>query len=131
MLDWLGSVQIRKRTETRVELDLTRATAWTGWAMTAGGIYMVTLAPLWATLLGAIGILLVMLFMIIVYRLPGVIASLALVFYMEVMLVLLIVLTSVSLTLPGIAGIILSVGMAVGRLHLLRLLCLQCSTALS
>jgi hypothetical protein len=57
MLDWLGSVQIRKRTATRVELDLTRATAWTGWAMTAGGIYMVTLQPLWATLLGAIGIL--------------------------------------------------------------------------
>jgi len=57
MLDWLGSVQIRKRTATRVELDLTRATAWTGWAMTAGGIYMVTLQPLWATLIGAIGIL--------------------------------------------------------------------------
>ena len=56
MLDWLGSVQIRKRTDTRVELDLTRATAWTGWGMTAGGIYMVTLQPLWATLLGAIGI---------------------------------------------------------------------------
>ena len=57
MLDWLGSVQIRKRTATRVELDLTRATAWTGWAMAAGGVYMVTLQPLWATLLGVIGIL--------------------------------------------------------------------------
>jgi hypothetical protein len=57
MLDWLGSVQIRTRTATRVELDLTRATAWTGWAMAAGGIYMVTLQPLWATLLGSIGIL--------------------------------------------------------------------------
>ncbi|MDQ3341002.1 MAG: hypothetical protein M4D80_38075 [Myxococcota bacterium] len=57
MLDWLGSVQIRTRTATRVELDLTRATAWTGWAMAAGGIYMVTLQPLWATLLGTIGIL--------------------------------------------------------------------------
>lgn len=56
MLDWLGSVQIRKRTATRVELDLTRATAWTGWAMTAGGVYLVTLAPLWATLIGAIAI---------------------------------------------------------------------------
>ncbi len=64
-------------------------------------------------LAGFIGIILVMIFMIIMYRLPGVIASFALVFYMEVMLVLLIVLTSVSLTLPGIAGIILSVGMAV------------------
>jgi hypothetical protein len=57
MLDWLGSVQIRKRTATRVELDLTRATAWTGWAMTAGGIYLVTLQPLWATLIGAIALL--------------------------------------------------------------------------
>lgn len=56
MLDWLGSVQIRKRTSTRVELDLTRATAWTGWAMTAGGAYLVTLSPLWATLLGTIAI---------------------------------------------------------------------------
>jgi hypothetical protein len=57
MLDWLGSVQIRSRTETRVELDLTRGTAWTGWGMAAGGAYMVTLQPLWATLIGAIGIL--------------------------------------------------------------------------
>lgn len=57
MLDWLGSVQIRSRTATRVELDLTRGTAWTGWGMAAGGAYMVTLQPLWATLIGAIGIL--------------------------------------------------------------------------
>jgi hypothetical protein len=56
MLDWLGSVQIRKRTSTRVELDLTRATAWTGWAMTAGGAWLVTLAPLWALLGGVVAI---------------------------------------------------------------------------
>jgi hypothetical protein len=56
MLDWLGSVQIRMRTATRVELDLTRATAWTGWAMTIGGIYIVRWQPLWATLLGGIAI---------------------------------------------------------------------------
>lgn len=56
MLDWLGSVQIRTRTATRVELDLTRATAWTGWAMTGGGIYLLTLDPLWAILLGAISL---------------------------------------------------------------------------
>ena len=54
VLDWLGSVQVRKRTATRVELDLTRATAWTGWGMTAGGIWLLTLSPLWATLLGVI-----------------------------------------------------------------------------
>jgi hypothetical protein len=40
VLDWLGSVQIRKRTGTRVELDLTRATAWTGWALGAVGGYL-------------------------------------------------------------------------------------------
>ncbi|HEY0191874.1 MAG TPA: hypothetical protein VGC42_12220 [Kofleriaceae bacterium] len=42
MLDWLGSVQIRTRTPTRVELDLTRATAWTGWALAALGAYLCT-----------------------------------------------------------------------------------------
>lgn len=61
MLDWLGSVQIRHRTATRVELDLTRGTTWTGWALTAGGLWLFTLAPLWSTLLGvllvALGIL--------------------------------------------------------------------------
>ena len=43
MLDWLGSVQIRTRSSTRVELDLTRATAWTGWALSALGGYLVWL----------------------------------------------------------------------------------------
>lgn len=52
MLDWLGSVQIRKRTSSRVELDLTRATAWTGWAFAAAGGYLLTLRPVWATLAG-------------------------------------------------------------------------------
>ncbi len=54
MLDWLGSVQIRTRTSTRVELALTRGTNWTGWGMTAAGAYLVTLDLLWATLIGAI-----------------------------------------------------------------------------
>lgn len=54
MLDWLGSVQIRKRTQNRVELDLTRATAWTGWGLTAGGLWLFTLGVLWATLGGAL-----------------------------------------------------------------------------
>lgn len=52
MLDWLGSVQIRRRTQTRVELDLTRATAWTGWGLSAGGLWLVTLGVLWAMLAG-------------------------------------------------------------------------------
>ena len=54
MLDWLGSVQIRKRTASRVELDLTRATAWTGWAMTAGGIWLLFLGLLSATIGGVL-----------------------------------------------------------------------------
>jgi hypothetical protein len=54
VLDWLGSVQIRKQTQGRVELDLTRATSWTGWALSAGGIYLVTFGALWATLGGIV-----------------------------------------------------------------------------
>ncbi len=54
MLDWLGSVQIRKRSATRVELDLTRATAWTGWALVAAGVYVFTLKHLWAALGGVV-----------------------------------------------------------------------------
>lgn len=61
---------------------------------------------------GAIGILLVMIFMIFFYRLPGVVASIALVFYTALDLVILSV-AHVNLSLPGIAGIILSIGMAV------------------
>lgn len=52
MLDWLGSVQIRRRTPSRVELDLTRATAWTGWGLSAAGLWLVTLGALWALLAG-------------------------------------------------------------------------------
>lgn len=52
MLDWLGSVQIRKRTASRVELALTRATAWTGWALAALGVYVVIHHALWSTVLG-------------------------------------------------------------------------------
>lgn len=56
MLDWLGSVQIRKQTSSRVELDLTRATAWTGWGLAVSGIWLTMLGPLWATLLGVCGV---------------------------------------------------------------------------
>jgi preprotein translocase subunit SecD len=61
---------------------------------------------------GIIGILLVMLFMIIYYRLPGVIASLALLFYGALVLAI-FKLIPVTLTLAGIGGFILSIGMAV------------------
>jgi protein-export membrane protein SecD len=63
-------------------------------------------------LAGAIGIALVMLFMIVFYRLPGVIASVALLFYTALFMVV-ISIAGLNLSLPGIAGIILTIGMAV------------------
>ncbi len=63
-------------------------------------------------LAGAIGLILVCLIMIIAYRLPGFIASLALAAYVILELFLLNIM-KITLTLPGIAGIILSIGMAV------------------
>ncbi len=65
-----------------------------------------------AILAGIIGILLVMLYMIVVYKLPGVIADIALVLYIAMFLVVMTAL-NLNLTLPGIAGIILTIGMAV------------------
>lgn len=59
-----------------------------------------------------IGLILVMVFMIAVYRVPGVVASVSLSAYTAVV-VLCILIGNVTLTLPGIAGIILSIGMAV------------------
>lgn len=61
---------------------------------------------------GVIGLILVIIFMIVMYRLPGVVSGVALLFYVGAMLLVLNGL-NVTLTLPGIAGIILSVGMAV------------------
>ncbi len=60
----------------------------------------------------AIGLVLVMLFMIIVYLLPGFTASLALILY-SALTVYALWIFDITLTLPGIAGIILSIGMAV------------------
>lgn len=61
---------------------------------------------------GVVGLILVIIFMIVMYRISGVAASIALIFYVGAMLLSLNGL-NVTLTLPGIAGIILSIGMAV------------------
>ena len=61
---------------------------------------------------GAIGLAIVCLFMMWVYLLPGLASSIALVFYTGLTLVLLNAF-DITLTLPGIAGIILGIGMAV------------------
>lgn len=61
---------------------------------------------------GAVGLAAVALFMMIYYRLPGVLATLALLIYGAITFSL-FKLIPVTLTLPGIAGFILSIGMAV------------------
>lgn len=61
---------------------------------------------------GAIGLIIVILFMCAVYLLPGLASSIALIIYTGLILVLLNAF-DITLTLPGIAGIILGIGMAV------------------
>lgn len=63
-------------------------------------------------LAGAVGLLLVMIFMAVYYRLPGVWASISLVAYTAIFFLVLAI-GQFNLTLTGIAGIILSIGMAV------------------
>ena len=63
-------------------------------------------------LAGAFGLAIVILFMLLYYRLPGVVASVALILYAAIALSI-FKLFGVTLTLAGLAGFILSVGMAV------------------
>jgi protein-export membrane protein SecD len=63
-------------------------------------------------LAGFLGILLVIVFMLVYYRLPGIVAAFALIYYGIVVLAV-FRLVPVTLTLAGIAGFVLSVGMAV------------------
>lgn len=61
---------------------------------------------------GAIGLAIVMIFMIVFYAVPGVAAAIALGIY-TVLVIATLYLFEITLTLPGIAGIILGIGMAV------------------
>jgi len=61
---------------------------------------------------GALGILIVSIFLVLWYRVPGLVATVALVIYVALML-LVFKLVPVTLTAAGIAGFILSIGMAV------------------
>ncbi|MCR5390853.1 MAG: protein translocase subunit SecD [Lachnospiraceae bacterium] len=61
---------------------------------------------------GAIGLCIVMVFLIFMYLLPGFASAIALLLYTE-MIISILYLFDITLTLPGIAGIILSIGMAV------------------
>ncbi|MDO4282745.1 MAG: protein translocase subunit SecD [Clostridia bacterium] len=61
---------------------------------------------------GIVALILIALIMIVVYRLPGVVSTISLIAY-TALTILIIANTNISLTLPGIAGLILSLGMAV------------------
>ena len=63
-------------------------------------------------LAGGIGLVIVMIFLIAMYLVPGAVASFALALYTTIILAILAQF-DITLTLPGIAGIILSIGMAV------------------
>lgn len=61
---------------------------------------------------GIAGIIAILIFMLIYYRIPGLVANLALVIYTLIVLLVYAAL-HVTMTLPGIAGFLLSLGMAV------------------
>lgn len=63
-------------------------------------------------LAAGIGILIILLFMLVIYRLPGLVADIALLTYIAIV-VYIMTLFRINLSLAGIAGIILSIGMAV------------------
>ena len=66
----------------------------------------------WSVQAGVIGLILIILFLIMYYRLPGALAGLALLIYVTLVMAV-YQLWPVTLTLAGIAGFILSIGMAV------------------
>ncbi len=61
---------------------------------------------------GIIGIIMILIFMVGYYRVPGLVAAVSLVLYSCIVLWIMVLLKA-TLTLPGIAGFILSIGMAV------------------
>ena len=65
-----------------------------------------------AIIAGIVGLVLVLVFMLVMYRLPGVAADMALLIYVLIVFYALAI-TGVQLTLQGIAGILLGIGMAV------------------
>ena len=65
-----------------------------------------------AVLAGVIGLALVLIFMLVMYRLPGVAADMALLIYVLIVFYVMAII-GVQLTLQGIAGILLGIGMAV------------------
>lgn len=66
-----------------------------------------------ALIAGAIGLIAIFIIMIVVYKGMGIAADVALVIYTLLFIVLLAIIPNIQLTLPGICGILLSIGMAV------------------
>lgn len=62
---------------------------------------------------GALGLGIILIFLLVVYRGLGIAANLSLIIYSVILMYLLAIVPWVQLTLPGIAGVILSIGMAV------------------
>lgn len=62
---------------------------------------------------GVIGLAIILVFMLVMYRLPGLVADIALIIYVLIVLFALAISSSIQLTLPGVAGILLGIGMAV------------------
>ena len=73
---------------------------------------------------GGIGLVLVILLMVIVYRIPGLVSGIALILYTAIVLIT-INAFDITLTLPGIAGIILGIGMAVDANVIIYALCTE------
>lgn len=70
-------------------------------------------ALLLSIIAGLVGLALIFVFMYVIYKHLGLIANLSLIFYTIILMFLLAVLPFIQLTLPGIAGIILGLGMAI------------------
>lgn len=65
-----------------------------------------------ALLAGIVGLAIILIFMLVMYRLPGVAADMALLIYMLIVFYVMAII-GVQLTLQGVAGILLGIGMAV------------------
>lgn len=65
-----------------------------------------------AVIAGIVGLIIILLFMLVMYRLPGVAADMALLIYVLIVFYVMAII-GVQLTLQGVAGILLGIGMAV------------------
>lgn len=66
-----------------------------------------------SVLAGIIGFIIVAIFMLVYYRLPGLVADISLCIYIFLVILAITIIPGAQLSLPGVAGIILGIGMAV------------------